>query len=110
MARLAAEGDTADRESAVPAEAVRGEDEAWREAQVVGEGTITTNRGPVVAVAACVVQDVAWIDVAAPDKHQRRLHNSIRISWGLGDEVGEATVCSGVAGGEGEAFQKVLKA
>ena len=35
--------------------------------------------GPVVAVGACAVQAAAWIDPAAPDKHQRRLHNSIRI-------------------------------
>ena len=65
------------------------------------------DRGPVEAVVARVAQVVAWDDATAPDKHQRRLHNSIRISWGLGDEVGEATVCSGVAGREGEAFQKV---
>ena len=106
---LAAEGDTADRLTVVPVAAARGGDEAWIEVQVVGVGATTTDRGPVVAVVACVVQDVAWIDVAAPDKHQRRLHNSIRISWGLGNEVGEATVWCGVAGGEGEAFQKVLK-
>ena len=103
---LAAEGDTADRLTAVPADAARGVDEAWTEVQVVGAGATTTDRGPVEAAAACVVQVVAWIDVAVPDKHQRRLHNSIRISWGLGDEVGEATVCGSVASGEGEAFQK----
>ena len=79
--RLAAEGDTADKESAVPAEeVVRGVDDAWVKGRVVGEGATTTDRGPVVANVACGVQVVAWIDVAAPDKHQRRLHNSIRIS------------------------------
>ena len=104
--RLAAEGDTADRLTVVPAVEVRGVDVAWVEGQVVGVGATTTDRGPVVADVACEVQAVAWADDAAPDKHQRRLHNSIRISWGLGDEVGEATVCGGVASGEGEAFQK----
>ena len=78
--RLAAEGDAADRESAVPDEVARGVDVAWAEVQVVGVGAITTDRGPVVAVGACAAQVAAWIDVAAPDKHQRRLHNSIRIS------------------------------
>ena len=96
---LAAEGDTADRLTVVPAAAARGVDGAWTEVQVVGVGATTTDRGPVVAVVACVVQVVAWPDTTAPDKHQRRLHNSIRISWGLGDEVGEATVCGGVEGG-----------
>ena len=89
---------------------MRGIEEAWTEEQVVGERATTTDRGPVVAaVVACEVQAAAWVDVAALDKQQRRLHNSIRISWGLGDEVGEATVWCGVASGEGEAFQKVLK-
>ena len=92
MARLAAEGDTADRESKVPVVGARGADAAWVEAQAVGVVAIVANRGPVVAFVACVVQVVAWIDEAAPDKHQRRLHNSIHISWGLGDEIGEATV------------------
>ena len=98
---LAAEGDTADRESVVPAAAERGVDVAWIEVQAVGVGATTTDRGPVGAVAACAVQVVAWIDVAAPDKHQRCLHNSILISWGLGDKVREATVCGGVASREG---------
>ena len=77
---LAAEGDTADGTSEVSAAAVRGEDVAWIEGQVVGDAAIVANRGPVDAVVACEVQEAAWIDVAAPDKHQRRLHNSIRIS------------------------------
>ena len=77
---LAAEGDTAERESVVPAVVSRGEDSARIEAQGVGVVSIEADRGPVAAVVACVVQIVAWIDVAAPDKHQRRLHNSIRIS------------------------------
>ena len=78
--RLAAEGDTADRVAEVPAAVVQGEDSARIEVQDVGAGAIVANRGPVDADAACAVQGVAWIDVAAPDKHQRRLHNSIRIS------------------------------
>ena len=77
---LAAEGDTADRESDEPVAVVRGVDSVRIEDQVVGGGAITTNRGPVAAVVACDVQAVAWIDDAASDKHQRRLHNSIRIS------------------------------
>ena len=77
---LAAEGDAADGVSEVPAVAVRGVDVAWIEVQAVGVGATTTDRGPVVAAVACAVQTEAWIDVAAPDKHQRRLHNSIRIS------------------------------
>ena len=77
---LAAEGDTADRESAVPAAVARGEDSARREVQAVGGVAIVANRGPVDAAVACEVQDAAWIDEAAPDKHQRRLHNSIHIS------------------------------
>ena len=77
---LAAEGDTADREAAVPAAVVRGVDIARAEVQVVGEGTSTADRGRVVAAVACVGQVVARVDAAAPDKHQRRLHNSIRIS------------------------------
>ena len=78
--RLAAEGDTADREAAVPDVVARGPDVARVEVQLVGVGATTTDRGPVVAEAACVVQGVAWADVAALDKHQRRPHNSIRIS------------------------------
>ena len=109
MARLAAEGDTAERESAVSVVAGRGIDEAWIEVQVVGDGATMADRGPIATVAACTVRVAAWVGAPAPDKHQRRLHNSIRISWGLGDEVGEATVGGGVASGEGEAFQKVLK-
>ena len=77
--RLAAEGDTADRLTVV-SDVVRGVDSARIEVQVVGAAATVANRGPVAAVVACVVQDVAWVDVAAPDKHQRRLHNSIRIS------------------------------
>ena len=77
---LAAEGDTADRLTEVPVVAERGVDSVRTEAQAVGEVAIDTNRGPVVAVVACDVQVVAWSDEAAPDKHQRRLHNSIRIS------------------------------
>ena len=42
------------------------------EAQVVGAAATAANRGPVEAAEACAVQDVAWIDAAAPDKHQRR--------------------------------------
>ena len=103
---LAAEGDTADRVSEVPAAEVRGADAVRIEVQVVGATAIVADRGPVGAAFACVVQVVTWADVTAPDKHQRRLHNSIRISWGLGDEVGEATVGGGVASGEGEAFQE----
>ena len=78
--RLAAEGDTADRETEVPAAVVRGVDSARIEEQVVGAVATVADRGPVVAAEACVVQAAARIDVAAPDKHQRRLHNSIRIS------------------------------
>ena len=87
---LAAEGDTAERVAEVPIIAVRRVDPVRIEVQVVGVEATVVNRGPVVAAAACGVQGVAWADVTAPDKHQRRLHNSIRISWGLGDEVGEA--------------------
>ena len=104
---LAAEGDTADRESGVPIVVDGGTEGAWVEGQKVGVRVIAAGRGPVTTSVACGGQGVAWSDEAAPDKHQRRLHNSIPISWGLGDEVGEATVCSGVASGEGEAFQKV---
>ena len=77
---LAAEGDTADRLTDVPGTAERGADSARTEVQVVGVAATVADRGPVVADVACVVQEVAWIDVAASDKHQRRLHNSIRIS------------------------------
>ena len=76
---LAAEGDTAERLTVVP-EVVRGADSARTEVQAVGVGATTTDRGPVEATVACVVQVVAWADDAALDKHQRRLHNSIRIS------------------------------
>ena len=78
--RLAAEGDTADRLTVVPEVVVRGVDSVRIEVQGVGEAATVANRGPVVAAAACVAQVVAWIGVAAPDKHQRRLHNSIPIS------------------------------
>ena len=77
---LAAEGDTAERVAEVPIIAVRRVDPVRIEVQVVGVEATVVNRGPVVAEVACDVQGVAWIDVAAPDKHQRRLHNSIRIS------------------------------
>ena len=77
---LAAEGDTADREAEVPVVATRRDDVARVKVQVVGVGAIGANRGPVVAVVACVAQDAAWSGYAAPDKQQRRLHNSIRIS------------------------------
>ena len=80
MARLAAEGDTADRESEVPAVAVRRVDAARAEVQDVGVVATVANRGPVAADVACVVQVVAWVDTTASDKHQRRLPNSIRIS------------------------------
>ena len=78
--RLAAEGDTAERESEVPAVAVRRVDATRAEVQDVGVVATVANRGPVAADVACVVQVVAWVDTTAPDKHQRRLHNSIRIS------------------------------
>ena len=75
--RLAAEGDTADRESVVRGVAeARGGDSVRIEVQGVGAAANVANRGPVAADVACV----AWIDVATPDKHQRRLYNSIRIS------------------------------
>ena len=80
---LGANSDAADRESVVPVVVVRGVDSVRTEVQGVGVVVIVAivaNRGPVVAVVACVAQEVAWIDAAAPDKHQRRLHNSIRIS------------------------------
>ena len=77
---LAAEGDTADRESEVPVVVVRRDDSVRSEVQVVGARAITANRGPVEAEVACTTQVGAWVDEAALDKHQRRLHNSIRIS------------------------------
>ena len=77
MARLAAEGDTADRLTVVPEVVVRGVDSVRIEAQVVGVGATTTDRGPVVAEVACGVQVVVWADPAALDKHQRRLHSTI---------------------------------
>ena len=77
---LAAEGDTADGGSVVPEVGTRGVDSVRIEVQAVGGAAIAANRGPVVAVEACDVQVVAWADEAASDKHQRRLHNSIRIS------------------------------
>ena len=78
--RLVAEGDTAERLTNVPGVIVQGVDPDRSEAQAVGVVTTAANRGPVAADVACVVQTVAWIDIATPDKHQRRLHNSIRIS------------------------------
>ena len=79
--RLPAEGDTAERETVVPAvKAGRGVDSVRTEAQVVGAIAIGADRGPVVAEVACTAQEIAWIDKPAPDKHQRRLHDSIRIS------------------------------
>ena len=77
---LAAEGDTADRESDVSEAAVRWGDCIRVKEQGVGVGAIVADRRPVVAVVACAVQGVAWADVTAPDKHQRRPYNSIRIS------------------------------
>ena len=56
MARLAAEGGTADREPVVPVVVARGVDPARVEEQEVGEVAIVANRGPVVAVAACAAQ------------------------------------------------------
>ena len=76
----AAEGDTADRLTVVPADVVRGADSVQIEGQGVGVVAIVANRGPVVAGVACAAQVVAWDDFAAPDEHQRRLYNSIRIS------------------------------
>ena len=77
---LPAEGDTADREPVVPVVAVRGVDSVRIEVQEVGVVAIVANRGPVEAAVACAVQVAAWKDEAALDKHQRCLHNSIRIS------------------------------
>ena len=77
---LAAEGDTADREPKIPAVAVRRDGSVRSEGQTVGVAAIAADRGPVAAFGACAVQVVAWTDIPAPDKHQRRLHNSIRIS------------------------------
>ena len=77
---LAAEGDTADGLTVVIAVVnARGVDSVRTEAQAVGVGA-TTDRRPVVAFATCAVQVVVWEGAAAPNKHQRRLHNSIRIS------------------------------
>ena len=79
---LATEGDTADREAAIPVvvNVDRGANSVWIEIQAVGEGTTTADGGPVVAIFACEVQATVWMDISAPDKHQRRLHNSICIS------------------------------
>ena len=77
---LVAEGDTADRLTVVPGEVGRRGDSVQVDVLVVSVVTTATDRGPVEAAVACVAQVEAWIDVAAPDKHQRRLHNSIRIS------------------------------
>ena len=78
---LAAEGDTADREpSAAAVAARRRNNAACEKAQAVSIGFTVARGRPVETFGACVAQVVAWIDVAAPDKHQRRLHNSIRIS------------------------------
>ena len=78
--RLPAEGDTADRKAVVSRAVVRGADSVQTKVQDVGTVAIAADRGPVDAVVACAAQAVAWVDVAASDKHQRRLHNSIRIS------------------------------
>ena len=78
--RLAAEGDTADREAVVPEVVARGVDSVRMEDQAVGAVAIAANRGPVVAFDACAAQGTARTGIPAPDKHQRRLHNSIRIS------------------------------
>ena len=77
---LVAEGDIADRLTVVPDVAARGVDSARIEVQVVGVEATAANRGPVEAEVACVAQAATWNDMPAPDKHQRRLHNSIRIS------------------------------
>ena len=92
--RLATEGDTAEIIAEV-SEIIKilwWIDVVWIEKEVVGVGASIALRRPIVSVAACVTQAATWNDMPAPDKHQRRLHNSICISWGLGDEVGEATV------------------
>ena len=98
---LVAEGDTADGVSVILVTTVWWIYIVWGNTQIISIITIV-DRGPVSASETRIERVSVWNDPAAPDKHQRRLHNSIRISWGLGDEVGEATVCSGVAGGEGE--------
>ena len=80
--RLAAEGDTADgltiKSTTIT---IRGVDAVWIKIQAVSNRTITANRGPIVAIVACAAQQPAvQVNKPAPDKHQRRLHNSIRIS------------------------------
>ena len=77
---LPAEGDTADGEPDVPAAMVRGVDFKRAEVQIVGAGVSVANGRPVETFATCADQGVARVDDAAPDKHQRCLHNSIRIS------------------------------
>ena len=69
-----------DKLTVVPVVVVRGVDSVRIEEQEVGVVAIDANRGPVVADEACEAQEAAWSDDATPDKHQRRLHNSIRIS------------------------------
>ena len=104
--RLAAEGDTADRLATIPVISADWFYATIIKQQVIDSRSRLAGGWDIVTSCTCAIQAIIWIDPAAPDKHQRRLYNSIRISWGFGDEVGEATVWSGVAGGEGEAFQK----
>ena len=77
---LAAEGDTADRLTVASGFIARGKDATWTKIQSVGKATIVANRRPVAATEACTKQIATRTNVTAPDKHQRRLHNSIRIS------------------------------
>ena len=55
MKILAAEGDTADEESEVLADVVRGADFVRIEVQVVGTATTVADGGPVFAFVTCVV-------------------------------------------------------
>ena len=101
--RLAAEGDTADRESEVPVVAAQRVDVAWVEVQVVGVVAIAANRGPVVAVVACVAQVVAWVVVLLVGRagfHRlymaRMLSRSVGFSW-VNLHFGNKAVASGGA-------------
>ena len=78
--RLAAEGDTADRLTIASGFIARGKDATWTKIQSVGKATIVANRRPVAATEACTKQVATRTNVTALDKHQRRLHNSIRTS------------------------------